>query len=105
MPPMSSNFYVLIIISIIGIGFITTCFILLQARTQNRLLQKQRQLAAAETEHQKILLHAVIPSQESERERIGNDLHDEVGARLSALKMLIEKQAPPYDTPPSAFGS
>jgi signal transduction histidine kinase len=88
---MNDNFYILIIISVAGIGLIITGFILLQVRNQNKLLQKQKQIAAAEIAHQKALLQAVITSQETERQRIGNDLHDEVGAVLSSLRMLIEK--------------
>jgi signal transduction histidine kinase len=88
---MNDSFYILIVISVAGIGMIITGFILLQVRNQNKLLQKQKQLAAAEIVHQKTLLQAVITSQETERRRIGSDLHDEVGAVLSSLRMLIEK--------------
>lgn len=88
---MNDHFYVLIIISIAGIILIIGGSVLLQVRSQNKLLQQQKQLAAAEILHQKALLAAVITSQETERMRIGNDLHDEVGAALSALRMLIEK--------------
>lgn len=88
---MNDNFYILITISIAGIFLIITGFIALQVRNQNKLLQKQKQIAAAEIMHQKTLLQAVITSQEAERQRIGNDLHDEVGAVLSSLRMLIEK--------------
>ncbi|MCP9752342.1 sensor histidine kinase [Ferruginibacter sp. HRS2-29] len=90
---MNDSFYLLIVISVAGIGMIITGFILLQVRHQNKLLQKQKQLAAAEILHQKTLLQAVITSQETERNRIGSDLHDEVGAVLSSLRMLIEKHA------------
>ena len=89
---MSDAILILIIISVAGIGLIIIGFIVLQVRSQNKLLQKQKQLAAAEVLHQKALLQAVITSQEAERQRIGNDLHDEVGSVLSSLRMLIEKQ-------------
>jgi signal transduction histidine kinase len=90
---MNDNFYILLVISIAGIGMIITGFILLQVRNQNKLLRQQKQLAAAEIMHQKTLLQAVITSQEAERQRIGSDLHDEVGAVLSSLRMLIEKHS------------
>jgi len=90
---MKDNFYILLVISIAGIGMIITGFILLQVRNQNKLLRQQKQLAAAEIMHQKTLLQAVITSQEAERQRIGSDLHDEVGAVLSSLRMLIEKHS------------
>ena len=89
---MNENFYILIIISIVGIAIIIAGFILLQVRNQDKLLQQQKQRAAEEINHHRALLQAVITSQETERQRIGNDLHDEVGSVLSSLRMLIEKR-------------
>ncbi|MEO8960303.1 MAG: histidine kinase [Ginsengibacter sp.] len=80
---MTDNIFILIVL---------IAAVLLQVRNQNKLLQKQKQLAAEEIKHQKDLLESIISSQEIERRRIGNDLHDEVGAILSALRMLIEMQ-------------
>lgn len=88
---MNDNFYILVVLSVAGTGIIVAGFILVQVRNHKRILQKQQQLAAAEIQHQKILLEAVITSQEEERKRIGSDLHDEVGTLLSSLRMLIEK--------------
>lgn len=92
---MSSELFILLIISIAGTGLIIIGFILVQVRNQEKMLEKQRQLAAAELKHQKDLLEAVITSQETERQRIGSDLHDEVGTVLSSLRMLIEKHELP----------
>lgn len=91
---MSSQLFSLLIISIAGTGLIIIGFILVQVRNQKKMLEKQRQLSAAELKHQKDLLEAVITSQETERQRIGSDLHDEVGTVLSSLRMLIEKHEP-----------
>ena len=84
------NIYILIIISVAGVSLIIIGFILLQVRNQHRLLQQQKELAVAELAHQKKLLEAEITSQETERLRIGKDLHDEVGSVLSSLRLLIE---------------
>jgi signal transduction histidine kinase len=88
---MTTEFYILIIISMAGLGLIVIGFILVQVRNQKKLLEKQKQIAAVEISHQKKLLEAVITSQEAERQRIGSDLHDEVGSVLSSLRILIEK--------------
>jgi signal transduction histidine kinase len=89
---MSDNIFILFLLTATGLGIIIVGFILLQVRNQNKLLQKQKEIASKEMKHQKALLEAVMISQETERRRIGNDLHDEVGAVLSSLRMLIEKQ-------------
>ncbi len=48
----------------------------------------------AQIAHQKELLQVVIESQEEERVRIGRDLHDDVGAAISSLRMIIEMFKP-----------
>jgi signal transduction histidine kinase len=90
---MNEALVIPLIISVAGIALLITGFILLQVRNRNRLLQKEKQLAAAELSHQKALLESVITSQEAERKRIGMDLHDEVGAALSTLRLKIEQEA------------
>ena len=58
---------------------------------QQRLLRQQRALRAAEAEYQQQLLAAVIAAQERERERIGRDLHDGVGATIATAKLLLTR--------------
>jgi signal transduction histidine kinase len=62
-------------------------------RNQNKILRQKRKMQDAEIAHQKDLLQSVISSQEAERKRIGMDLHDEVGAALSTLRIKIERSA------------
>lgn len=56
---------------------------------QKRMLNQQLQLKAIEADKQKELLQATINAQDSERRRIAKDLHDELGASLSAVKLGI----------------
>lgn len=61
-----------------------------QKAKRNKLIAAQK-LQEAAINHQKELLQSVITSQEAERKRIGMDLHDEVGAALSTLRIKIDK--------------
>jgi signal transduction histidine kinase len=63
---------------------------------QKRLLQKQLELNQVKQEQQEEILVNTIQAQENERKRIAQDLHDEVGAMLSVVKLniaRIEKQS------------
>ena len=66
---------------------------------QKRLLQQQLNLRAVEAEHQQQLLTAVIAAQETERERIGRDLHDDIASSIAMAKMLVDRLA---SSPPAA---
>lgn len=56
---------------------------------QKRLLQKQLQLNKVEQEQQEQIIKNTIQAQEKERKRIAQDLHDEVGAMLSVVKLNV----------------
>ncbi|MCY1719736.1 sensor histidine kinase [Prolixibacteraceae bacterium Z1-6] len=56
---------------------------------QKRLLQKQLELNQVRQEQQQQILQNTIQAQEKERKRIAQDLHDEVGAMLSVVKLNV----------------
>lgn len=58
-------------------------FLIYRERTQ--LIQQQQQ-------HQKRLLFATVESQEQERNKIGRELHDMVGANLAVIKQKVQKE-------------
>ncbi|QIA07240.1 sensor histidine kinase [Draconibacterium halophilum] len=63
---------------------------------QKRLLNKQLELNRVVRNQQEEIIKNTIQAQENERKRIARDLHDEVGAMLSVVKLTvgrIEKKA------------
>ncbi len=53
------------------------------------MLQKKMETQKIETDYQRKLLQSTIESQEKERKRIASELHDGVGAMLSATKLNL----------------
>lgn len=83
----TDNIYLLTIVGMAGMFFLTLALIQFYVRNQKRLLRNAEEKRQAELTHQKDLTFAVIQSQEEERKRIGRDLHDDVGSSLSNLKL------------------
>ena len=98
MQQITDNIYVLVVLGMAGATLLVAGFIIIQIRSQNRLLMQRRKLQNAEIQYGKELLNAVITSQETEQRRIGMDLHDEVGSALSSLRLLIENNIPEETT-------
>lgn len=88
---VGDNIYFLVIMSTAGTALLVISFVILFIRNQNKLLAHKQKLHEAALAHQKELLRTVIKSQEEERKRIGQDLHDEVGGSLSNLRMLMNR--------------
>jgi signal transduction histidine kinase len=70
---------IVIIITIIG-------FVIVY---QRKIFQKQQQLSQLETENQKALLEAVLVTKANEQKRIAQELHDEIGSSINAVKMSL----------------
>jgi len=83
--------------SIILIYFIGTLGMVLLALSiffffvtyQKRMLKKQLELNETRARQQEEILRNTISAQEKERKRIAQDLHDEVGAMLSVVKLNV----------------
>lgn len=67
------------------VAFIFLLMILYQRRT----LRYQSQLRQLESEKQQALTRAILETQEAERTRLAQDLHDSVGQVLSAVKLNV----------------
>ncbi|TGE28369.1 sensor histidine kinase [Hymenobacter metallicola] len=86
----ADNIYLLIILSMAGTFSMIVTFVLIHFRNLHKLSAQAEQLQHARLQYQQELLAAVIESQEAERRRIGQDLHDDVGTALSNLRMTVE---------------
>ena len=58
---------------------------------QRRTIRYQEAVQRLETEKQRALLKAVLETQESERHRLAEDLHDSVGQVVSAIRMNVNR--------------
>ena len=86
---MEGKVIILVIIGTIGVmlmAFSVVFFVLLYKR---RMLQNELEMKAVESKHQQDMLSATLKSQEAERNRLGTELHDSVGAMLSSIKMNL----------------
>lgn len=73
---------------------------------QKRMLKNQMKMQQLENDYQKELLASTIESQENERKRIASELHDGVGAMLSAAKLnlgMLRSGAIPQDEFPESI--
>lgn len=89
MQKVTDNIFLLILFAMLGTFILAASFIFFFIRYQRRITQQKAALQKAELEHSEQLLHATLQMQEEERKRIGRDLHDDVGASLSNLKMMM----------------
>jgi signal transduction histidine kinase len=79
-----------VIIFIIGVGVV-----LLYQHFQKNLFSQKLKQETLKAAHQNELLRSSIHAQEQERKRIAQDLHDELGAVLSIMRMnmvMLEQQ-------------
>jgi len=58
---------------------------------QRKMIKNQVELRRLEDVQQQELLKAVVETQESERKRLAEDLHDSVGQVLSAIKLKLHR--------------
>jgi signal transduction histidine kinase len=66
---------------------------------QRRIIRQDLAFKEAETKYQQELYHGTLDAIENERKRLARDLHDEVGAALSTLRLLVgQMQQKPSDS-------
>ncbi|GHE67797.1 sensor histidine kinase [Roseivirga thermotolerans] len=80
----------LLIGSMLGMFLLSLSIVIFFVVYQRRLLRQQQLHQRKEADYQQQLLRANFQSQEKERNRIGKDLHDEVGALLTTTKLYFQ---------------
>jgi signal transduction histidine kinase len=93
MQKITDNIFLLVVFAMIGTLILATSFVLFFLRYQRKAQQQREALQQAELTYSENLLNAALQSQEEERKRIGRDLHDDVGASLANLRMVLAQQA------------
>lgn len=93
MQQITDNIFLLVLFAMIGTIILATSFVFFFLRYQRKAQQQKEALQQAELTYSENLLNAALQSQEEERKRIGRDLHDDVGASLANLRMVLSRQA------------
>lgn len=89
------------VISSLLIALILILVLLFLVAYQKKMALQRMRLQEMENSYQLELLQATIDGQERERRRIASDLHDDVGALLSALKLNVMHLEGLPETPPA----
>ncbi len=55
--------------------------------SRKKIVEKELEKKSAEIKHQKELIHATILTQENERKRIAQDLHDDISSKLNVIHL------------------
>lgn len=93
MQQITDNIFLLVLFAMIGTIILASSFVFFFLRYQRKAQQQREALQQAELTYSENLLNAALQSQEEERKRIGRDLHDDVGASLANLRMVLSQQA------------
>jgi len=83
------NISVIIAFGTAAMVFIALAVVTFVIMYQRKMFTKQNQLAQLETENQKVLVNAVLTAKEMEQKRIAQELHDEIGSSVNAVRMSL----------------
>lgn len=84
------RYYILLLMGVVIMVAFMLVIVIFTWIHQKKQAKKENELVLKQTEYQRKLLESSIQREEKERLRIAQDLHDNVGAQLSAGKFYIE---------------
>jgi signal transduction histidine kinase len=85
----SNNIIFVYFIGTLGMVLLALSIFFFFVTYQKKMLKKQLELNETKAKQQEEILLNTISAQEKERKRIAQDLHDEVGAMLSVVKLNV----------------
>lgn len=81
----------ILIIGTLVVVILITCLFFFVIIYQRKMIKNQIELRGLQDRRQGDLMNAVFETQESERKRLAEDLHDSVGQVLSAIKLNMHR--------------
>ena len=76
---------IIVIIGVVLLLLMATSLLLFFFFSRKKIIEKELEKKSAKLEHQKDLIQATIITQEDERKRIAQDLHDEISSKLNVI--------------------
>jgi two-component system NarL family sensor kinase len=89
MEPTLSEFTILFSVATVVMLILAMAIVFFVLFYQRRMLENKLRQQNLETEYQQKMLLAALESQENERQRLAGDLHDSIGAMLSAIRISM----------------
>jgi signal transduction histidine kinase len=86
-----NNLIPVLIIGTLVVVVLITCLFFFVIIYQRKMIKSQVELRAMHDRRQSDLMNAVFETQESERKRLAEDLHDSVGQVLSTIKLNLHR--------------
>ena len=91
MQTTENNLIPVLIIGTLVVVVLITCLFFFVIIYQRKMIKNQIELRSLHDQRQGDLMNAVFETQESERKRLAEDLHDSVGQVLSAIKLNLHR--------------